>query len=173
MTPTGLLSRLDARDRTLFLRWALPGDATRFHRRCWIAVTALGSAGVTVGAVTLPFLLAPWPRAITAQAALALVVSHLFIQVIKRLVGRERPSERIAARSAIANPDRFSFPSGHSASSLAIALSYAIAFPQFAVPLVGLGLLVGMSRVALGVHYPGDVLAGQAIAAIMVLVSHW
>ena len=68
---------------------------------------------------------------------------------------------------------RFSFPSGHSASSFAIALSYAIAFPSLAVPLVGLGLLVGMSRVALGVHYPGDVLAGQTIAALMVLALHW
>ncbi len=173
MTPAGLLSRLDARDRTLFLRWALPGDASGLHRRCWIAVTALGSAGVTIGAVILPFLLAPWPRAITAQAALALVGSHVVIQLIKRMVGRERPSERIGARSMIANPDRFSFPSGHSASSLAIALSYAIAFPQLAVPLVGLGLLVGMSRVVLGVHYPGDVLAGQTITALIVLALHW
>lgn len=173
MTPAGLLSRLDARDRTLFLRWALPGNASGLHRRCWIAITAMGSAGVTIGAVALPFALAPWPRAVTARAALALIVSHVFIQLIKRLVGRERPSERIGARSAIANPDRFSFPSGHSASSLAIALSYAIAFPSLAVPLVGLGLLVGMSRVALGVHYPGDVLAGQTIAALMVLALHW
>ncbi len=172
MSPAGLLSRIDARDRLLYLRWSLPVDASGLHRRFWIAVTGLGSAPVTIGAAVLPLFGPQGPRGIATEAALALVVSHPFIQAAKRLVGRPRPSERTPERRVIANPDRFSFPSGHSASSLAIALSYAIAFPQLMAPLVGLGLLVGMSRVALGVHYPGDVLAGQAIAALTVLALH-
>ncbi len=173
MPPAGLLSRLDARDRILYLRWCLPAEASDLQRRLWIGVTGLGSAPVTIAAVTLPLLGMPWPRAITGRAALALVVSHLVIQAVKRVVGRPRPSERTPDRLLIPNPDRFSFPSGHSASSLAIALSFALAFPAFAAPLVGLGFLVGASRVALGVHYPGDVLAGQAIAAVTVLALHW
>ena len=69
----------------------------------------------------------------------------------------------------MACPDRFSFLSGHAIASLAVALSYGVGFPPLAAPLVGLGLLVGWSRVVLGVHYPGDVLAGQLIAAVTVL----
>ncbi|MGE0440999.1 MAG: phosphatase PAP2 family protein [Gemmatimonadales bacterium] len=165
----GLLARLDARDRRLFERWSLDAEASRLRRAAWIGVTWLGSAAVTIGLVVLPLVFAPWPRALTWRAGLALGLSHVVIQVIKRLVGRERPSERLGARGVIANPDRFSFPSGHATSSLALALSYAVAFPSLAAPLVGAGLLVGWSRVALGVHYPGDVLVGQTIAALTVL----
>lgn len=165
-----LLERLDARDRRLYLRLALGHEAPLLRRRCWVAITALGSAVVTIGLVVVPYVARLWPRAASWRAGAALLISHLVIQVLKRLVGRERPSEAVPGRSVIANPDRFSFPSGHSASSLAIALSYAVAFPGLTVPLVALGMLVGWSRVALGVHYPGDVLAGQTIAALTVLL---
>jgi undecaprenyl-diphosphatase len=37
-------------------------------------------------------------------------------------------------------------------------------FPHASFPLVALAVLVGASRICLGVHYPGDVLVGQAIA---------
>jgi len=53
-----------------------------------------------------------------------------------------------------------------------VALSYAIAFPALAVPLVALAVIVGFSRVVVGVHYPGDVLIGQLIAAATV-VAVW
>lgn len=164
-----LLHRLDRRDRDLFLRWSLGSEGSRIRRRVWIGITALGSAVVTIAAVTLPLALEPWPRDVSIRAALALVISHLVIQVAKRLIGRPRPSTAHPGRAAIANPDRFSFPSGHSASSLAVALAYATAFPALTLPLVTIGLLVGWSRVMLGVHYPGDVLAGQCIAALTVL----
>jgi undecaprenyl-diphosphatase len=37
---------------------------------------------------------------------------------------------------------------------------------------LALGVLVGMSRVRLGVHYPGDVLAGQALAVLTAIGVH-
>ena len=167
--PAGLLARLDARDRSLLLKWSLGADASRRHRRAWMAITGLGSAAVTIGAVVIPWLAFPALRGASARAGLALALSHLVIQIVKRSVGRERPSERLASCAAIANPDRFSFPSGHACSSLAVALAYALAFPALLPFLVAVGLVVGWSRVVLGVHYPGDVVVGQLIAAATVL----
>jgi undecaprenyl-diphosphatase len=63
-------------------------------------------------------------------------------------------------------PDRFSFPSGHACAAMSVAIGFAVAFPALAAPLLVLAWLVGFSRVVLGVHYPGDVLVGQAIALI-------
>jgi undecaprenyl-diphosphatase len=161
-----LIGRLSEQDRGLYDRWSLRDDSALSRRRAWKVVTHIGGASVTVGAVLVPLWLAPWPRALSWRAALCLAVSHVIVQIIKRLVGRPRP----AVPFGVACPDRFSFPSGHATSSLAVGLAYGVGYPPLAAPLIGLGLLVGWSRVALGVHYPGDVLAGQIIAAVTVLV---
>lgn len=63
--------------------------------------------------------------------------------------------------------DRYSFPSGHTLHAVAftlVALSY---YPQLAWLLIPFALLVAMSRVILGLHYPSDVLAGAAIGALL------
>jgi undecaprenyl-diphosphatase len=49
---------------------------------------------------------------------------------------------------------------------MAVAIGFAAAFPTLTVPLFAAALTVGASRVVLGVHYPGDVLVGQAIALL-------
>jgi undecaprenyl-diphosphatase len=160
-----LIGHLAQRDRGLYARWSLRDDSAVALRRGWLVVTHAGGATVTIAAVLIPLVLAPWPRTDSWRAALSLVISHLVVQAIKRFVCRPRPDGPVG----ISIPDRFSFPSGHATSSLAIALAYAAAFPSIRVPLVTFGLVVGWSRVALGVHYPGDVLAGQLIATLTVL----
>jgi undecaprenyl-diphosphatase len=159
-----LVHRIDAHDRMLLLRWALGEEAGALSRWIWIGITQLGSAVFTIGSVVLPWWLGATPRGLSVRVASALAISHVIVQVVKRCVNRERPD----CLALISLPDRFSFPSGHATASLAIALSYAIAFPAFAVVLTGLGLTVGFSRVVLGVHYPGDVAVGQFIAATTV-----
>jgi undecaprenyl-diphosphatase len=159
-----LLVRIGARDRALMLRCAITPAAPRAARAGWAFVTHLGSTVVAVGAAGLP-LLACCALGKASQFALTtLVVSHLLVQLIKRTVGRGRPSHAGDLSAAIREPDRFSFPSGHATASLAVALSYGMAFPLWAGPLLLLALLVGFSRVRLGVHYPSDVLVGQMIA---------
>ena len=49
---------------------------------------------------------------------------------------------------------------------MSVAIVYAGAFPEMAVPCVLLATLVGYSRVVLGVHYPSDVRVGQIVAVL-------
>ncbi|HEX5004044.1 MAG TPA: phosphatase PAP2 family protein [Gemmatimonadales bacterium] len=160
-----MIDALSARDRGLYSRWALHEGSAQAVRRCWIGVTHAGGAAATITAAVVPIALQLRGGRASWLAAGSLVLSHLVVQAIKRTVGRPRPE----APAGIAAPDRFSFPSGHATASMAVALCYAVAVPTIALPLVGFGLLVGWSRVVLGVHYPGDVVAGQLIAVLTVL----
>lgn len=160
-----LLGQLSDRDRGLYARWSLSPESHRVLRDAWLAITHAGGALVSMASVVLPLWLGFWDRSASWSAAASLAISHVVVQVIKRLVGRPRPDKPVG----IDHPDRFSFPSGHATSSLAVTLAYSVAFPHLAAPLVGFGMLVGWSRVALGVHYPGDVVAGQLIASLTVL----
>lgn len=160
-----LIGRLNRSDHGLYDRWALREDSAIAARAAWVTVTHAGGAVATILAAAWPLLRSSvgWHRDWLPAAALA--VSHVVVQCIKRTVGRPRPDRPVG----IDHPDRFSFPSGHATAGLAVTLAFATAFPAAAVPLVAFGMLVGWSRVALGVHYPGDVVAGQLIAAMTVL----
>jgi undecaprenyl-diphosphatase len=169
---TMLLSNLGARDRTLFLRCAL-ADSSRRARILWTVLTNAGGATFTILAATLPLLVGGATADVGRHALATLVVSHVIVQLIKRTVGRPRPSRGVASIAHVIEPDRFSFPSGHAAAAMSVAFIYASAYPLLALPLVVLAAGIGMSRVFLGVHYPGDVLIGQLIAVLTgVLVLH-
>ncbi len=158
---------IDAGDRDLFDRWVIDAATHRGLRCSWIAITHAGGAPATIGAVLLPLFWRDWPRVTSARAAAALAVSHIVVQLMKRSVSRSRP-----ATPMIRCPDQFSFPSGHATASLAVAVSYALAFPLAGVPLMAFAVLAGWSRVMLGVHYPGDVVVGQVIALATVACVH-
>jgi undecaprenyl-diphosphatase len=164
--PGQLLPRLSAQDRALMLRCAISPSAPRLFRTGWTIITHLGGTGPSLLAAGLP-LLACCALHGAAQLALeTVVVSHLIVQVVKRTVVRGRPATTGRCTSLIREPDRFSFPSGHATASMSVALVYGAAFPVWAAPLLLLALLVGFSRVRLGVHYPSDVLVGQLIGAV-------
>lgn len=170
ISPTMLLSQLGARDRTLFLRCAILDSSLR-ARRFWTILTHAGGATVTIFAATLPMLLGSALAVAAQQALVTLVVSHLLVQLVKRTVGRPRPSRQLHSMALVTEPDRFSFPSGHAAAAMSVAFVYASAFPLLALPLLVLAGAVGMSRVFLGVHYPGDVVIGQLIAVLTGLIA--
>lgn len=165
-----LLLRLDARDRALYRRLALDAAAPLSSTRLWIAVTHLGGATSAIVAVLVPLLVTQGPvHEAAALGAWSLLASHLLVQLVKRRAVRERPEPARLGRSLVGVPDQFSFPSGHACAAMSVAFAYGMSAPSLAIPLMLLAVIVGMSRVRLGVHYPGDVIAGQAIAIVTVL----
>jgi undecaprenyl-diphosphatase len=67
--------------------------------------------------------------------------------------------------------DRYSFPSGHTLHAVSFTVLIITSFPELAWLCVPFAVLVAMSRVVLGLHYPSDVLAGAAIGAALAAAS--
>ena len=86
---------------------------------------------------------------------------------LKSAARRPRPDNRLlpAGRARYRRTRTSSFPSGHAASAAAFAVGASTELPRAALPLGVTAALVGASRVRVGAHYPGDVLAGFAAGA--------
>ena len=160
------LARLGAHDRALLLRCAIGPTARHASRRGWVIVTHAGGTGPSILAAGLPWFACCRLHEASQVALLTLIISHLIVQLIKRTMGRGRPSLDSGCLALVREPDRFSFPSGHATAAMSVALAYGTYFPAWSGPLLLLAMVVGFSRVRLAVHYPSDVLAGQAIAAV-------
>lgn len=100
---------------------------------------------------------------IADRAALALILTSFIVVIVKRAVRRARPALDIQVSIP---PDRFSFPSGHTAAAFAVAVAMSGAMPLLVPPLLVMAIVVGYGRMYLGVHYPLDVGAGAAIGLV-------
>ncbi|TFV61650.1 phosphatase PAP2 family protein [Geodermatophilus sp. DF01-2] len=135
------------------------------HGRVWMvagALLALRRGALRRGAV----------RGLGSMAASSAVVNA----VLKPVFGRRRPDldahpvHRLLHRPLTTH----SFPSGHSSSAGAFVTGVALECPAAGAALAPLALAVGYSRVHVGVHYPGDVVAGLAVGAAVAAGSrHW
>jgi undecaprenyl-diphosphatase len=99
-------------------------------------------------------------------------LATLLSQALKRSLTRARPDSAIAGFEALAaNPDTFSFPSGHTAAAVSVAVAFAD--EPFALgPLTTLlATGIGLSRVYLGAHYPLDVLVGGILGVFAGLAA--
>lgn len=110
--------------------------------------------------------------ALTAMAAYALEVP-LFV-LLKHLIKRPRPADALESLSAFIQPaDRFSFPSGHTAAAFVMASLLCVFYPPVMLLALGLAVMVGLSRVLLGVHYPSDILAGATLGVSCATFALW
>ena len=100
-------------------------------------------------------------------AALGLGTLNLLLYwTLKKATRRERPCRACEGiRAAVPAADPFSFPSGHTMHATAFAVLFGAAWPLLAPALGVFALLVALSRVVVGVHYPSDVIAGALIGA--------
>ncbi len=168
MRPVLTIERLNTWDRALCLRF---NRSSRSHpvRVLFRLVSRLGD-GVFWYALMLALLLAFGRAALPAVLHMIAVGAGcaLLYKWLKRKTLRPRPYQVHADIVCMAAPlDQFSFPSGHTLHAVAFTTVAVAHFPWLAVLLLPFTLLVAMSRLVLGLHYPSDVLAGAAIGLIL------
>lgn len=146
-----------------FLLWV-----QEFLRQPWLSpivafYTKLGDQGIIWIAACLLLLLWPKTRRAGIAGAWALILSLLCTNVIlKHLFTRPRPwlvLEGLFPLVAEADPN--SFPSGHTSAALSCAATWWRYLPQFwRLAAAVCAVLMGLSRLYVGVHFPTDVLCG-------------
>jgi undecaprenyl-diphosphatase len=168
----GETCRFDARVREAIHAAASPA-MTAFMR--WFTYAgSLPALGCLAVALVLVFRKRGW-RSAAVTLAVTMAGACVLVESLKHAFHRARPEPWFG----IAPPDSFSYPSGHALYSFAFfvtatTLAAARVRTQWARALVWAAagiviLLVGLSRIYLGVHYPTDVLAGFLIAFVWVL----
>lgn len=83
--------------------------------------------------------------------------------VLKNTLRRQRPYRRLQLNPIIDASDKFSFPSGHTAGAFLFATLTSVVVPGSAPLVYCWAAAIGLSRVALGVHYPTDIVAGMVL----------
>lgn len=155
----------------------------RFSQGGWLALmcvlTVVGSGWGAL--LVLPLFASPRLRAFAASLSAVLASTGLVVFVLKAIVQRKRPYLVVPGMHALVfeAPTDFSFPSGHAAGSFAFATFVAVVLVRHArrepaekkrrIALAAFALVcaagVAMSRCVLGVHFPGDVLAGALLGS--------
>ncbi len=129
--------------------------------------TNLGEAGILWILLCLIMLCFKKTRRAGVTALLAMGICYLFNDIlVKNIVCRPRPFVTVEGLTAvIAEPNSWSFPSGHSCSSLAAANVFWRTLEKrwMKVILLAMAICMALSRLYVGVHYPSDVLVGGLI----------
>ena len=144
-------------------------------------ITELGSTWavtlVAIGLVALAVAIGPWRHGVAGAGTI--LVASVLNSTLKIAIARERPE----LLEPLIQERGFSFPSGHAALGMVAYGILAVVIGRSRLPravrigliaaLLVLVLLIGLSRIWLGVHYPTDVLAGWIAGAVIVLLYRW
>ncbi len=104
-----------------------------------------------------------------AIAVTAFVIERSLYFVIKNYFRRHRPPDIIPGfTSVVRASDKFSFPSGHTSAAFLMASAIVLFFPGTAWFVYPWAASVGWSRVMLGVHFPGDTIAGALLGSSVI-----
>lgn len=131
--------------------------------------TILGNAGMLSIAACVIFLAIKRFRPVGIMASISLVLNLFMVNLLlKPLIARTRPYDAFPALTIlISPPSDYSFPSGHSSASFAVASVIFIFLPKkYGITALILASLTAFSRLYLGVHYPSDVAAGIIIGCL-------
>ncbi len=176
---TVMMARLASVDVALSRRFTLSSESTWWQVARFSA--HVGDGQKVFGALSVIYLLGwllgkPLLRQNLLIIALVVLTAMLVVTLIKFGVRRQRP--RPPGEFVQLQYDKYSFPSGHAARLAALAVITAFFYPSLGWLLGGVALVVAAARVAVGIHYVADIVAGLAIGGlvswgIILLIPWW
>ena len=108
----------------------------------------------------------------SAHMLMAAAVGLVTYKLLKRKLVRERPFISFDAIECAMPPlDRYSFPSGHTLHAVLFTSISTTYVPELSIILVPFTMLIALSRVVLGLHYPTDVLVGALLGWMVARLS--
>lgn len=147
---------------------------SRFLDAFMYRVTDLGGA-VFSTFISLAFLIFGnrFVKGMGIQCLIVLCISQIIVHGLKRILSRERPYKIIETLNTFGfDLSDYSFPSGHTTASFSIASTIALNIPKLSLFVFILAMIIGISRIYLGVHYPTDVAAGILLGMGTALLVH-
>lgn len=166
-------------DRMVFLYVNFHGNRPRWLDRLMLGFTQLGSGLASVILAVVVY----WKNSLlTYEILLGTITLWLVVEFLKFLVRRSRPFVRITETRIVGLRARGrSFPSGHTSQAFFAAtllIQYFGLNVWIAILLYTVALLIGITRMYIGAHYPRDVLAGAVLGTVWgllgtVIESYW
>ena len=140
-------------------------------------ITHLGDSTVVIAFCLLIIVIPRTRKTIALPVSAAVTLSTLLNMLLKELFARERPDIL-----RLINETSYSFPSGHAMINATLYTMLIIMVFRFiksrprrlalAVPCALMAVLIGFSRVYLGVHYAGDILGGWIIGFAVAIIVY-
>jgi membrane-associated phospholipid phosphatase len=146
------------------------GSYTSWSDPLWLSLTTMGD-GMVVAIILGGFLLKD-PR-ITIAGLSVMIMSSMMVHAVKFAVNLPRPIMIVDPVNIVGPILKWgSFPSGHSAAAFSASFSimYYSSSKSLRIAALALGILIGVSRVSVGAHFPIDVLGGAVLALVALII---
>ena len=106
------------------------------------------------------------------EMAIAVFSTWIIVHAIKIIVALPRPADVLADINVLSSVNSYSFPSGHAALTCALATTVYFHHRRLGTLLYAFSLLVALSRMYVGVHYPLDVGVGLLLGYVIAKIFH-
>ena len=153
--------------------YAIQSLRTEFLDVAMVFISRLGNSGkiwIIIGLIMVCFRK-------YRKAGLAIIIALIFCLVtgngvLKNVIGRSRPCWiDDGVKLLINTPKDYSFPSGHTFSSFAAAISIIYFHKREGIIAIILAVLIAFSRLYLFVHYPSDILGGIILGSVAAILG--
>lgn len=173
MKKSDILEKIDLWDKKIILKWnGYDGKLLAFFLRI---ISFLGRE--TIWLILIVFYLFIWYDPILfSHIGSTFLAGLILIVPSKRYIDRTRPFESLdKIRVLERKPSSESFPSWHVYNVVSQGLMFIYLFNNFVIisAAIGCSIIVAISRIQLGVHYPSDVIAGGLFGIVGFFLALW